>query len=166
MLVELRIAAIKTDPYTNLPFILLTDNNDQQAFPIWVGIFEAGAIAAELEGIKLKRPMTHDLLLTAIEKLGGKIERVEIDQLKQSTFFAKLIINQGEEQITLDARPSDAIALALRARALIFAEQEVITKAGNLKPAAADLDKKKASKQDLKQLLEDMSEEDFGKYKQ
>src|SRR5579871_1533460 len=112
--VEVRIRGLMMDPATNMPIVVLKDVASDTVMPIWVGLFEANAIAIEIEKLAAPRPMTHDLTRNLIHNLNGELERVVISELKDETFFAILWLRQGDEQVMVDARPSDAIALALR----------------------------------------------------
>ena len=113
--IEVRIRGLMMDPATNMPIVVLKDVGSDAVMPIWVGIFEANAIALEIEKMSASRPMTHDLARNLIRHLNGQLERVVITELKDDTFFAVLWVRQGDEPVAIDARPSDAIALALRA---------------------------------------------------
>ena len=118
--VEVRIRGLMMDPATNMPIVVLKDVASDTVMPIWVGIFEANAIAIEIEKVAAPRPMTHDLTRNLIRHLNARLERVVINELKDDTFFAVLWLRQGDEPVTVDARPSDAIALALRADCPIY----------------------------------------------
>lgn len=127
MEIEVKIRGLMMDPNSGTPIIILKDVNSEQMLPIWVGAYEANAIALEIEKIAPQRPMTHDLLRNFIVEMGAQIERVVVSELRDNTFFAVIEMrNSGGEFITLDARPSDAIALALRADCPIYVNEEVI----------------------------------------
>jgi uncharacterized protein len=129
MLIEMKVASLTVDPFTNMPILILQDP-DGAKMPLWIGLTEATAIAAELESIRLDRPMTHDLMKTILGLCSVSVERVEIHDLKSSTFFATLFLKRPDgEALAVDARPSDAIALALRARAPIFVAKKIMDKA-------------------------------------
>ncbi len=123
------VAGLTIDPANNAPIVLLREKQSERVLPIWIGVVEASAIAFELESIKLTRPLTHDLLRDLIGHLGGKVDRVVIADLRDNTYFAVIVVTQGERTIDVDARPSDAIALALRAHAPILCEDAVIAQA-------------------------------------
>lgn len=158
---ELRveIKGLMLDPSSNVPIVILRDIESQLFLPIWIGLSEANAIASRIEGVEPPRPMTHDLLRTAIENLGGKLSKVVISDLRDSTFFAMLHLSQGERSLEIDARPSDAIALALRAEAPIFVLRTVLDKA-----QAVDLTTQATDEEKLKKWLEEISPEELGKW--
>src|ERR1044071_4331994 len=126
MQIEMTIKGLMVDPITNMPIIILRDKDGQRVLPIWVGVFEANAIALQIENVSTPRPMTHDLLKNVIQDLRGRIEKIVVSDLKENTFYALIYLSVGGELMAVDARPSDAIALALRARAPIFVEERVI----------------------------------------
>lgn len=157
-LVPMSIKGLMLDPISNSPIVILKDGDEKIFLPIWVGIFEANAIALQLENIATPRPMTHDLLRNLIDTVEGKVRRVIINELKESTFYARIDMVVGERQLEIDARPSDAIALALRTEAPIFVDQDVLDQAQTIAPDE-DSDEK------LKKWFESVSPEDLGKYK-
>jgi bifunctional DNase/RNase len=159
--VELRveIKGLMLDPSSNVPIVILRDVENQLFLPIWIGISEAQAIASRIEGIEPPRPMTHDLLRALVDRLGGKVVKVVISDLKENTFFAALHLDQGGKDLVVDARPSDAIALALRTNAPIFVLQGVLDQA-----QAVDLATKATDQEKLKKWLEEISPEELGKY--
>ena len=118
-MIKMKVVGVTLDPVTNVPIIILKDQKNERTLPIWIGIFEASAIAIKLEGIQTPRPLTHDLLRTVIEILNGKVSRVVIDDLKDNVFYAKIFIKLGRKTVEIDSRPSDAIALALRTQSPI-----------------------------------------------
>jgi bifunctional DNase/RNase len=158
MLVPMTIKGLMLDPVSNSPIVVLKDEDEKTFLPIWVGLFEANAIALRLENIETPRPMTHDLLQTFIDQLGAKVSRVVINDLRDSTFYAVIHVTVGGRPLEIDSRPSDAIALALRTSAPIFVDQSVIDQAQTISPDETSDDK-------LKKWLEDISPEDLGKYK-
>lgn len=164
-LVAMSIKGLMLDPVSNSPIVVLKDDEDKFFLPIWVGIFEANAIALQLEHITTPRPMTHDLLRTMIDELDARVTRIVISELRDSTFYAqiRLMINRAGSESTLevDARPSDAIALALRTEAPIFVAQDVLDQAQTLTPEAEP--EEHAEK--TKEWFENLSPEDLGKYK-
>ena len=148
------------DPITNMPVIVLREIHGQRVLPIWVGVFEANAIQLQMEGVQTPRPMTHDLLKTVIEELGGHVERVVVCDLRDNTFYATLHVLSPSGPRMLDARPSDAIALALRSGARIFVEEAVIQSARSVETSPASMDVGR-----LQKWLENLSDDDLGKYK-
>lgn len=153
------------DPVSNTPIVILKDINNNKAIPIWIGLFEASAIATELKKIVFPRPMTHDLFTEFLKTFGVTVIRIEIVDIRNNTFYAYIYLNREGTDYTIDARPSDAIAIALRADAPIFVDDNVIEKARNVDFGIkiTDLDKLKEEK--IKEFLESLSAEDFGKYK-
>src|SRR5215207_647708 len=126
---QVEIKGLMLDPSSNVPIVILRDIQSQLFLPIWIGVFEANAIALKIEGVEPPRPMTHDLLRLLIEQLGAQVEKIVISDLKESTFFAVIHVHHDGQSIGIDARPSDAIALALRAEAPIFVLRSVLDKA-------------------------------------
>jgi len=165
MLIEMKVTGLTIDPFTSMPIIILKDMEEKSALPIWVGLIEASAIATELENIKLSRPMTHDLMKNMLESLGIKVSKVMVSDLHDNTFYAHIILDQRGVEIDLDSRPSDAIALALRTKAPIFVEKKVIDKSRKIDLAKEALDEKGVKDQKWAEILENLSPEDFGKYK-
>jgi len=158
-MVKMEIKGLLMDPVSNMPVVILRDQEDGLFLPIWVGIFEANAIAIEMEKIASPRPMTHDLLRNVIAELGIRVDRIVVTELKDNTFFARIHLSRGSDSWSVDSRPSDAIALALRAQAEIFVEEDVLEKSKTLRTeGASDPDK-------LKKWLEEVNPEDLGKYR-
>jgi bifunctional DNase/RNase len=160
MLIKMTVRGIALDPITNMPIIILKDPDERRALPIWVGIFEANAIALELEKVSTPRPMTHDLLKNILEGLGITVKQVIVNDLKENTFYAMIELNHNGGVITIDSRPSDAIALALRVNAPIFVTEKVVTAAKNI-----EVSEEKEETDRWKEWLENLKPEDFGKYK-
>ncbi len=160
MQIEMTIKGLMVDPITNMPIIILRDKDGQRVLPIWVGIFEANAIALQIENIATPRPMTHDLLKNVIQDLRASIQKIVVCDLKENTFYALIYVLTNGEVVAIDARPSDAIALALRARAPIFVEESVIDSAKSI-----DFSPEKADSERLQKWLESLDPEDLGKYK-
>jgi len=158
--IEMAIKGYVPDPITNMPVIVLREIHGQRVLPIWVGVFEANAIQLQMEGVQTPRPMTHDLLKTVIEELGGHVERVVVCDLRDNTFYATLHVLSPSGPRTVDARPSDAIALALRSGARIFVEEAVIQSARSVETSPASMDVGR-----LQKWLENLSDDDLGKYK-
>jgi bifunctional DNase/RNase len=160
MLIEMTIKGLMVDPVTNMPIVILKDRDGERVLPIWVGIFEANAIALQIENIATPRPMTHDLLRNVISDLDGTVDRVVVSDLKDNTFFAIIYLTVKGERVVIDSRPSDAIALALRTRAPILVEEAVIDNAKTV-----DFTSDKADSERLQQWLESLDPDDMGKYK-
>ncbi|HVS33210.1 MAG TPA: bifunctional nuclease family protein [Thermoanaerobaculia bacterium] len=158
-LVPMSIKGLMLDPVSNSPIVVLKDEQEKFFLPIWVGIFEANAIALQLESVTTPRPMTHDLLRNMISELDARVTRIVINDLRDSTFFAQIRVVTGERTLELDARPSDAIALALRTEAPIFVAQTVLDQAQTISPDGDDQDEK------LKKWFEQLGPDDLGKYK-
>ncbi len=164
MLREVNVAGLTIDPMTNSPIMILKDINSDQAVPIWIGLLEATAIASELENIKFSRPMTHDLLKNIIDLMEGRITRIEVCDLRDNTYFALIYLQTGDKEISIDARPSDAIALALRAGVPIFVEDIVIQKSRRVDLSAKEEITTEEGKK-WTEILEGLDPEDFSKYK-
>lgn len=147
------------DPVSQMPIIILKNADGDSVLPIWVGIFEANAIAMQLESVVSPRPMTHDLLKNVIEGLQAQISKVVINDLKDNTFFASIFLTRNGDDLCIDSRPSDAMALALRAEAPIFVEQKVLEKS-----ASPDAGGDSAETERLRKWLETVEPEELGKY--
>jgi len=159
--VEVKIRGLMMDPSTNMPIVVLKDVGSDAVMPIWVGIFEANAIAFEIEKLAAPRPMTHDLTRNLLQHLNGELERIVITEIKDDTFYAVLWLRQGGEQIAVDARPSDAIALALRADCPIYVAEHVMASA-KLNPNGSA---EGPTAEQLRNWLEGLNDEDLGRYK-
>lgn len=164
MPVRVTVAGLTIDPYTNSPIMLLKEQDGENTLPIWIGLLEATAIASELEGVNFSRPMTHDLLKNVIEQFGGSITMVEVCDLRDNTFFARISATKENTSITIDARPSDAIALALRAKAPIFVHEIVFEKSANIDMKGKEMMGGEEGEK-WADILKSLSSEDFGKYK-
>jgi bifunctional DNase/RNase len=160
MQIEMSIKGLMVDPITNMPIVILRDKEGQKVLPIWVGIFEANAIALQIENISTPRPMTHDLLRNVITDLKATVQKVVVCDLQENTFYALIYLGLNGDTVAIDARPSDAIALALRTRAPIFVEETVID---NAKTVDFSTDKNDADR--LHKWLESLDPDDLGKYK-
>lgn len=169
------VGGVTLDPVTKTPVVLLRDEREELTLPIWVGLLEATAMATELEGVKMARPMTHDLLKRIVEEVGASVSRIIVTDLRENTFYAEIELMVGDVRHCLDARPSDAISLALRTGCPIFVAREVIdassasTEAGEDEDAAeidldATLDLSDVSREDWTEILENLDPDDF-KYK-
>jgi hypothetical protein len=165
MLLQMKVSGLTIDPLTNTPIVILKDMEDKRALPIWIGLFEASAIATELEKISFSRPMTHDLMNELLKNLDIQVTMIEINDLKDNTFFAMIHLLKNANAIKVDSRPSDAIALALRANAPIFVDEKVIDKSRSIDFAKKSISVDDVKKEKLKDFLENLSTEDFGKYK-
>jgi bifunctional DNase/RNase len=159
-LIEMTIKGLMVDPITNMPIIILRDRDGQRVLPIWVGVFEANAIALQIENIQTPRPMTHDLLRNVIQDLQAVVEKIVVCDLKENTFYALIHLRTAAGPVAIDARPSDAIALALRTRAPILVEERVIDNAKTV-----DFTNDKQDSDRLQQWLESLDPDDMGKYK-
>jgi bifunctional DNase/RNase len=162
MQIEMTIKGLMVDPITNTPIVILRDKEGQKVLPIWVGIFEANAIALQIENISTPRPMTHDLLRNVIHDLKAEVKKIVVCDLQENTFYALiyLAVNGNGDTVAIDARPSDAIALALRTKAPIFVEDTVIDHAKTV-----DFTTEKADADRLHKWLESLDPDDLGKYK-
>jgi len=161
-MIEMQVGGLGFDPRNLSPLVLLRDAEELNFLPIWIGVFEAAAIAMELQGVQPPRPMTHDLLKIAIENLGGKIERVIINDIKEGTFYGLIeVTNKEGKTINLDARPSDAIALAVRSRSPVYVSEIVMMQA---KLVNSEKDAEETKK--FKDFIENLRPEDFTKYYQ
>lgn len=160
MEVEMKIRGLMMDPGTNMPIVILKDVAGNTVLPIWVGIYEANAIALEIEKVSTPRPMTHDLLKNMLLGLHAGIQKVVVSELKEDTFYALIWVERGGELISIDSRPSDALALALRLDCPIFVEDTVL-KSSKLTTSVSD----KVNNDELRRWLEGLNDEDMGRYK-
>ncbi len=156
----MKVKGLVVDPISKMPIVVLENPRNEQILPIWIGVFEANAIALTIENVPTPRPMTHDLLKSFLDKLDIAIEKIVVNDVRNNTFFAMIHCRKAEQTIVIDSRPSDAIALALRMASPIFVEDEVVKKAHGLK-----FDDKAGSSEKLRTWLESLQPEDFGKYK-
>jgi bifunctional DNase/RNase len=161
MEIEVRIRGLMMDPSTNMPIVVLKDIASDAVMPIWVGLFEANAIAIEIEKVATPRPMTHDLTRNVMRYLNSSLERVVINEIKDDTFYATLWLKQDNQTISVDARPSDAIALALRADCPIYVTEEVM-KAARLNTSGPA---ETPTAEQLRGWLEGLNDDDLGRYK-
>ena len=160
MQIEMTIKGLMVDPITNMPIVILRDQDGQKVLPIWVGMFEANAIALQIENISTPRPMTHDLLRNVIQDLRATVQKIVVCDLQENTFYALIYLSRNGDTLAIDARPSDALALALRTRAPIFVEETVIDNAKTV-----DFSTDKADADRLQKWLESLDPDDLGKYK-
>ena len=159
-MIKMEIKGRLMDPVSNMPVVILRDTEKGHFLPIWVGIFEANAIALEMEKVQTPRPMTHDLLKNVLAQLDTRVERVVINDLRENTFFARIHLIKKDSTLQIDSRPSDAIALALRSQAEIFVEEEVLEKSRSLHAEGSEQDPDR-----LRKWLEEASPEELGKYR-
>jgi bifunctional DNase/RNase len=158
--VEMRIRGLMMDPVTNMPIVVLKDVDGDSVLPIWVGVYEANAIALEIEKVTTPRPMTHDLLKNVLTGFGASVNKVVVTELKEDTFYAVIWAERDGQVISLDSRPSDALALALRVDCPIFVDDEVL-RVSKVASAASE----RLTSDDLKKWLEGLSDEETGGYK-
>lgn len=160
MEIEMKIRGLMVDPVTNTPIVILRDTSGNSILPIWVGVYEANAIALEIEKVTTPRPMTHDLIKNLLTGCEATVHKVVVSELKDETFYAVIWLEQNGELISVDSRPSDALALALRLDCPIFVEDEVL-KHSRMSTAVTE----KSSSEDLRKWLENLNDEDLGRYK-
>jgi len=164
MWLEMKVKQLALDPLSNMPMIILRDEEEKRSLPIWVGLPEANAIALELEKIPTPRPMTHDLIKNILESVGARVAKVAVSDLRDNTFYAVIHLRLGSTELTVDSRPSDAIALALRVDAPIFVKEDVLTKAESVEVRVAK-EPEGSSKADdparIKEWLESIKPGDF-----
>ena len=160
MEIEMTIKGLMIDPITNMPIVILKDKEGNRILPIWVGIFEANATALQIENISTPRPMTHDLLKNVLGDLEANVQKIVVCELKDNTFYAMIYLDREGKLIGVDARPSDAIALALRTKSPIYVEESVVEGAKGM-----DLAKETTDSEKLQKWLEGLNPEDLGKYK-
>ncbi len=158
-MIEMQLGGLGFDPKNMSPIVLLRDTEERNFLPIWIGMFEAAAIAMELQGFKPPRPMTHDLLAQVILDLGGKITKVLISEVSENTFFSVIDVNHQNKTIHMDARPSDAIALAVRTQAPIFVSESVMQKARMVNSEKDEEDSRK-----FKNFIDTINPDDFSQY--
>ena len=176
MLVEVKVQSLGLDRSTNIPVVILQELEGERVLPIWIGPSEASAIAMQLADMEFARPLTHDLLVAVLKGLGGDLEKVIISRVEKSTYYAELIIRRNGQVISLDARPSDSIAVALRVEARIFAREELLERASieiaedesmasEESAASGPLERSEAmGPEELKEYLRKLNPEDFGRF--
>jgi uncharacterized protein len=157
-MVEMKVKGLAVDANSKIPVVILTDPEEKRYLPIWIGIYEADAILIALEKINVPRPMTHDLLKSMLETLGVRIERILIHNIQNNTFYARISLARNNEEWEIDARPSDAIALALRAECSIFVSEKVIVEA-----SITDKSKYEKEKIEFKKFFQDLKPADFNR---
>ena len=160
MEVEMKIRGLMMDPVTNMPIVVLKDVQGQAILPIWVGVYEANAIALEIEKVQTPRPMTHDLLKNVLTGLNVHVQKVVVSDLKDDTFYALIWMERDGHMMSMDSRPSDALALALRLDCPIFVEDQVLKSS-----KMASVVSEKSSNEELRKWLENLNDEDLGRYK-
>ena len=160
MEIAMRIKGLVVDPVSKMPIVVLEDPQTDRILPIWIGVFEANAIALTIENIPTPRPMTHDLLKSFLEKFQVAVEKIVVNDVRNNTFYAMIYLRYKDQPMVIDSRPSDAIALALRVNSPIFVEENVVQKAQSVK-----FDENQEDTEKLMSWLENLSSEDFGKYK-
>ena len=160
MEIEMTIKGLMIDPITNMPIVILKDKEGERVLPIWVGVFEANAIALQIENISTPRPMTHDLIRNILSEIEADVQRIVVCELRENTFYAMIYLDREGETMAIDARPSDAIALALRTKSPIFVEDDVVESAKGL-----DLSKDTSDSERLQKWMEGLNPDDLGKYK-
>lgn len=165
MLHKVNIAGMTMDPSSNTPIIILKSDEDEQAIPIWIGLLEATSIASALQNLQFERPMTHDLFKNFLGMMQINVSKVEVCDLRENTYFARIHFSAGEQVFDMDARPSDAIAIALRFAAPIFVDDKVIEKSrADDEGPAEPVDNSEEGKK-WAEYLQNLDPEDFGKYK-
>lgn len=160
MELEVKIRGLMMDPVTNMPVVVLKETQGPGVLPIWVGVYEANAIALEIEKVQTPRPMTHDLLKNVLNGLNVHVQKVVVSDLRDDTFYALIWMEREGQMISMDSRPSDALALALRLDCPIFVEDQVL-KSSKMAAGVSD----KSSSDELRKWLENLSDEDLGRYK-
>ena len=160
MEVEMKIRGLVMDPVTNMPIVILKDVNGSSVLPIWVGIYEANAIALEIEKVSTPRPMTHDLLRNLLLGLETQVHKIVVSELRDDTFYALIWLEKDGQVMSIDSRPSDALALALRVDCPIYVEDEVL-KNSKVSGGASD----KVTNEELRKWLENLNDDDMGRYK-
>jgi hypothetical protein len=160
MEIEMRIKGLVVDPISKMPIVVLEDLKSERMLPIWIGVFEANAIALRIENVSTPRPMTHDLIKNFLDKLDIAVEKIVVNDVRDNTFYALIYCRCQGQSIAIDSRPSDAIALSLRVNAPIFVEDEVVKKAHSLK-----FDENLEDSEKLRKWLENLRPENLGKYK-
>ncbi len=161
--IEFKIKGLMMDPLTNSPIVVLQDTASETLLPIWVGIFEANAIALQIEKVDTPRPMTHDLIKALLNHLEAHVTKIVVTELRDNTFYALIFLDVAGKTITVDSRPSDAIALALRTDSPIFVTDDVITKSAST--AATTLSADRSTPEEIRKWLENLNPDDLGKYK-
>ncbi|MBI5560294.1 MAG: bifunctional nuclease family protein [Deltaproteobacteria bacterium] len=165
MFLKMKVVGLTMDPFTNAPIVILKDLEDKNALPIWIGLLEASAIASEIEKVEFARPMTHDLMREILKCMDVNVTKIEVNDLRDNVYYATIHMERGGDAFRIDARPSDAIALALRVSSPIYVDAKVLDKSKSIDLRGKQGEKKPGSHKDWLELLEDMSPDAFGKYK-
>ena len=160
MEIEMKIRGLMMDPATNMPIVILKDLDGNAVLPIWVGVYEANAIALEIEKVATPRPMTHDLIKNLLLGLNTAVHKVVVNDLRDDTFYALIWLEQDGQSISIDSRPSDALALALRLDCPIYVEESVL-KSSKVSSSASE----KVSSEEMRKWLENLNDEEMGHYK-
>lgn len=173
-MVEIKVQSLGLDQVSKTPVVILQEIDGERMLPIWIGPSEAHAIAMELAGMKFSRPLTHDLAASLIRSLGGELERVVITRVKDNTYFAELVVTRGSELLSIDARPSDSIAIALRLKAKLFTNDDLLTATSvqiepadesDLAPPSPEVERKTMTAEQLQEHLKKLNPEDLGRFK-
>lgn len=165
MMVEMKVTGLTVDPFSNVPVLLLKDTDNTHTLPIWIGILEASAIASVLEKLKFSRPMTHDLMVDFLSSMNVRLIKVEVNDMRDNVYYATIHMEKGRSSYAVDARPSDAIALALRTGAPIFVDEEVLGKSKTIDLRTKEGKTPEEHESSWIESLEKLSPEAFGKYK-
>src|ERR1700691_1144044 len=160
MELEVKIRGITMDPVTNMPVVVLKETSGSGLLPMWVGVYEANAIALEIEKVQTPRPMTHDLLRNVLLGLNVQVQKVVVNDLREDTFYALIWVERNGERLSIDSRPSDALALALRVDCPIFVEENVL-KSSKVSSVISD----KSTSEELRKWLRGLADDDLGRYK-
>ena len=158
-MIEMKVMGIAIDTASGSPIIVLNDKENRKALPIWIGSAEASAIIRKIENIKVLRPMTHDLIIDVVEKTGYEVTRVEINDVEKDTYFSTIFLSNGENEVTIDSRPSDAIAVAIRVEAPIFVSAKVLADGS----VSCDNEKDEQESQEFKNFIQSIKPSDFEK---
>lgn len=158
-MIEMKVMGIAIDTASGSPIIVLNDKENRKALPIWIGSAEASAIIRKIENIKVLRPMTHDLIIDVVEKTGYQVSRVEINDVEKDTYFSTIFLSNGENEVTIDSRPSDAIAVAIRVEAPIFVSAKVLADGS----VSCDSEKDEEESQEFKNFIQSLKPSDFEK---
>ena len=158
-MIEMKVMGIAIDTASGSPIIVLNDKENRKALPIWIGSAEASAIIRKIENIKVLRPMTHDLIIDVVEKTGYQVSRVEINDVEKDTYFSTIFLSNGENEVTIDSRPSDAIAVAIRVGAPIFVSAKVLADGS----VSCDSEKDEEESQEFKNFIQSIKPSDFEK---
>lgn len=158
-MIQMKVMGIAIDTASGSPIIVLNDTDNRKALPIWIGSAEASAIIRKIENIKVIRPMTHDLIIDIIEKTGYEVQRVEINDVEKDTYFSTIYLVKDNEEVTIDSRPSDAIAVAIRVEAPIFVSPKVLASGS----VSCDSEKDEAEQEEFKNFIQSLKPSDFEK---